>query len=382
MRSGTRTWAIITGEYPPQRGGVADYTRSVAASLAEGGDEVRVFAPLARASDIMESGISVQRLPDHFGSRSRRLLQRALADLPHPRAAVVQYVPQAFGMRGCNIPFARWLRTLCGYPLFIMFHEVSVTVRPSTPLKYRLQALATRAMAVSASVAADAIFISTPAWEPLLRSGAREHTPIDWVPVPSNIALKSEPAAAQAAREQFGQANVVLGHFGTYREEFTRRQLAKVVPRVLAPGRMMLFMGRGSRDFALAMRARFPHLGAQIAATGGLSPQGLADALSACDVVVQPFEDGVSARRGSVIAALALGVPIATTSGTTTEAIWRESHAVALAPSSSSEELSELVNLLVGDAAERERLHNAARALYIERFSIEYTTSALCRRLA
>jgi glycosyltransferase involved in cell wall biosynthesis len=381
-RSGTRTWALITGEYPPQLGGVADYTRSVAASLAADGDDVRVFAPLAGASDIVESGISVQRLPDHFGSRSRRLLQRALAELPHPRAAVVQYVPQAFGMRGCNIPFARWLRTLCGYPLFIMFHEVSVTVRPSTPLKYRLQALATRAMAVSATVAADAIFISTPAWEPLVRRGARERTPIDWVPTPSNIALRSEPAAALAAREQFRQANVVLGHFGTYREEFTRRQLADILQRVLTPGRMMLFMGRGSQDFAQAMRRRFPHLSAQIAATGGLSPQGLADALSACDLVVQPFEDGVSARRGSVIGALALGVPIATTNGTTTESLWSESRAVGLVPSGSSAALSGLVDRLAEDRAEREQLGNAARALYTEHFSIEHTTRALRQRLA
>jgi hypothetical protein len=34
------TWAILTGEYPPQAGGVSDYTRLVARGLAECGDRV------------------------------------------------------------------------------------------------------------------------------------------------------------------------------------------------------------------------------------------------------------------------------------------------------------------------------------------------------
>jgi len=38
-------WAILTGEYPPQPGGVSDYTRLVAEGLAVGGDEVHVWAP-------------------------------------------------------------------------------------------------------------------------------------------------------------------------------------------------------------------------------------------------------------------------------------------------------------------------------------------------
>ena len=38
-------WHIITGEYPPQPGGVSDYTRLVAEGLAAAGDAVTVWAP-------------------------------------------------------------------------------------------------------------------------------------------------------------------------------------------------------------------------------------------------------------------------------------------------------------------------------------------------
>ena len=39
------TWHIITGEYPPNPGGVADYTQLVALGLAAHGDSVHVWAP-------------------------------------------------------------------------------------------------------------------------------------------------------------------------------------------------------------------------------------------------------------------------------------------------------------------------------------------------
>jgi hypothetical protein len=282
-----RTWALITGEYPPQRGGVADYTRTLATSLAAEGDDVRVYAPPHEAPDVAEPGITVHRLPDHYGARSRRMLKQALADLPHPRAAIVQYVAQSFGMRGCNIPFARWLRTLGGYPLFVMFHEVSVTVVRGTPLKYRIQALATRAMADSAIRAADAMFVSTPAWEPLLRRAMREATPIDWTPIPSAIALTSDDGGREAARKQFEiESDIVIGHFGTYREAFSRRRLTELIPRVLSRGRVMLFMGRGSTDFLAALEAEFPQFRGRMKATGGLIAQKLADTMSVCDLVV------------------------------------------------------------------------------------------------
>jgi len=47
-------------------------------------------------------------------------------------------------------------------------------------------------------------------------------------------------------------------------------------------------------------------------------------------VLLQPYEDGVTTRRGSIIAALALGVPVVTTTGRMTEPLWRASAAVTL----------------------------------------------------
>jgi glycosyltransferase involved in cell wall biosynthesis len=375
------TWALLTGEFPPQYGGVADYTQVLAFALAAAGDDVHVFAPPCADAIAPSAGISVHRLPDHYGSRSRRFLQSALAELPAPRAAVLQYVAQSFGLRGCNVPFARWLRHLRGFPLYAMFHEVSVTVRPDTPLKYRVQALATRVMAASVIRAADALFVSTPAWVPLIRRLAAPSGTIDWTPVPSNIDLTSEPAAVAAVRERFTPANdALIGHFGTYREAFSRNELMRVVPHVLPAGRTMLFMGRGSDGFAESLIAAHPELRGRVHATGGLAPEALAQHLAACDLLIQPFEDGVSARRGSVTSALALGVPVATTSGSSTESVWEESGAVALAPAGASAEFIELVNRIADDPKARSEMGVRSKLLYAQRFAVQNTVTALHRR--
>ncbi len=379
------SWALLTGEYPPQHGGVADYTRVLARALAAAGDAVHIFAPPCRQPDDPEEGIAVHRLPDVFGRKSRMVLQASLAALPSPRAAILQYVPQAFGLRGCNVPFARWLGALRGYPLFVMFHEVTVTVLPDTPLRYRVQALATRIMASHVIEAADATFVSTPTWVPLIRRLGRSRSSIDWTSVPSGVSLSATPRAVTQVREQFARAggDVVLGHFGTYREEFSRVALRQIVPRIVRDRRRsMIFMGRGSERFAADLLASTPALTGRVHGTGGLSAQDLSNHLAACDLLIQPFEDGVTTRRTSVAGALCLGVPVATTSGAATEELWSATGAVALARAEDTDGLVALIDRLASDPVARGFLAREGRTLYRERFAIEHTVATIRRRAA
>jgi hypothetical protein len=64
-------WSILTGEYPPQPGGVSDYTRLVAQGLAALGDEMAMYAP---PQGIDPLGVRVRRLPYRFGLRGLRWL--------------------------------------------------------------------------------------------------------------------------------------------------------------------------------------------------------------------------------------------------------------------------------------------------------------------
>jgi len=104
-----KTWHILAPEYPPQCGGVGDYTALLADGLLAAGDRVKVWHP----------GV----LPDRFGARSRDAIASALTH--DPGILLVQYVPSAFGLRGLNVPFCRWLACLAqtGADVRVMFHE-------------------------------------------------------------------------------------------------------------------------------------------------------------------------------------------------------------------------------------------------------------------
>jgi glycosyltransferase involved in cell wall biosynthesis len=100
-------------------------------------------------------------------------------------------------------------------------------------------------------------------------------------------------------------------------------------------------------------------------------------ALRACDLVVQPYPDGVTTRRTSVMAALANDVAVVTTEGSLTEPEWRESGAVRLAPASDAPALAALTVALLRDAGARTALAARGGRLYDARFALKHTLDTL-----
>lgn len=370
------TWAIITGEYPPQPGGVSGYSWIVAHALAAAGDAVHVFAPAADSADL-PSSVIVHRLPDVFGARGRRELYAALDALPRPRRALLQFVLQAFGMRAVNAPFIWSLRRLRGYPLWIYFHEFALDDNPRESLPRRIQAYLTRRLARIAARHADHAFVSTPAWTPLVRAAA-PRLEVTWLPIPSNIVTEYNPAEAEriAARIRGAAGGPIVGHFGTYRMKDSRAFLQHALPAIArADDRRVLLLGRGSTEFASAFTD--PALAGRIIATGDLEPEALANHLAACDVLVQPYADGATTRRGSLFAGLALGVPCITTLGPLTEDLWAEAGAVYFVPPNDVAAMLATVDAALRDPAGRRSVGERGRELYRTHFDVAHTVRAL-----
>jgi glycosyltransferase involved in cell wall biosynthesis len=93
--------------------------------------------------------------------------------------------------------------------------------------------------------------------------------------------------------------------------------------------------------------------------------------------MIQPFIDGVSSRRTSVMAALAHGLPIVTTTGPLTESLWEEKGAVLLAPSDDVNAQAKATEQLLTNAEQRRELGLAALKFYDEHFDIQYSIAAL-----
>ena len=373
------TWHIITCEYPPQSGGVADYTRLVALGLAARGDRVHVWAAAVAEPGPGEAGVEVHRLTGRFGPRTLAALGRGL-NAAGPGQILVQYVPQGFGMKGMNLPLCLWLFARRRAGLMIMFHEVAVALGWQQPMRHNVIGVVHRAMAFVLARAARRCFVAAAAWEPLLRPLAPAVATISWLPVPSNVPVVDDPAGVLAVRKtMMMEGGIILGHFGTAREPWIAARLAAVVPPLLrkCPEAAFLLLGRDSLDMRSRLLAVTPELHARVRASGPLAPADVSRHLGACDVMLQPYGDGVSTRRTSLMAALAHRRTVMTTSGVLTEPLWEQSGAVALADAGDAAAMGVGLAHLIDDARERARLGAAAGALYAQRFDIAHTIAAL-----
>jgi glycosyltransferase involved in cell wall biosynthesis len=369
---------ILTGEYPPQCGGVGDYTRLVAEALMTRGFAVHVWCPTVATAD--EGGVSLHRLPDVFGPGSRTMIESALRTAPG--CVLLQYVPNALGARGANLPFCLWLLRLRrgGADVRVMFHEPYFYFSWRHPLGNVL-AVVQRAMAAVLLRASHIVYLSTESWVRYLRPLGVPQTPMVVSPMPSTVASRVDPKevsrwrASHAAQDSDAP---IVGHFGTFGDHVAG-ELALVVPVVLHAHATARFIciGRGSDRFAGLLRERHPSLAGRIGATGAIPNGDVAAALRACDVAVQPYPDGVTTRRTSVMAALANDVPTVSTAGALTEAVWGESGAVVLAAASDGRAIGAAVVALLRDPARRAALSAAGRRAYDEHFALDRTLDAL-----
>lgn len=375
-------WHLVTAEYPPQPGGVSDYARGVARGLAAAGERVHVWCPPAGGASPRDEGVELHRELGRISADDLRRAGALLDGFPAPRRLLVQWVPHAYGRRSMNLSFCRWVgeRAARGDRVEIMVHEPFLAFGGSA--RQVAVAAVHRAMTVALLRAAERVWVSTPAWADRWRKyRLGRQIPFEWTPIPSNVPVVDDAAGVGAARARYLPAGGrLVGHFGTYRANVTG-MLAPLMGEVLAesPHRAALLLGRGGERFRDAMLGRYPALAGRIHAPGALSTDDLSRHLAACDVLVQPYPDGANGRQTSLAAGLEHGRAVVTTSGPSTEPVWRESGAVALAPSGDVHAAARLVSALLADDAARERMGTAAERLYDERFHLRHTIEALRR---
>jgi len=369
-------WAILNGDYD-RTGGVSDYTRQVAGALAAAGDEVTVCAPLEHHGQTGNANYRLAGIRRNFGVLSLRDLDRALTSML-PDRVLIQYVPQGYGWHGMNLPFCLWLFAhRRRYHISVMFHEVAVVMDRRKPLRHNALALVTQLMAALAARSATQIFVSIPAWEKWLRS-LRCSLPITWLPIPTNIPVTGDLDAISKVKRSYTQdGKLLVGHFSMYGAHIPENRVALLSLILQGRGLILLLLGHGSQILRERLIAAQPGLAAFIHATGTLSPGDLSNQLSACDLMVQPYPDGISTRRTSAMACLSHALPVITTAGHLTEPLWREGGAVLLSPVDNPEHLADQTKWLLHDTAERSRLSAAGKALYEDRFALSHTIAAL-----
>ncbi len=379
-------WHLITCEYPPRVGGVADHTRLIAEGLAADGDRVHVWCPAAEGvAPEPAAGVSVRRELGRFRPSDLRRAGRALDECAAPRRLLLQWVPHGYGYRSMNVWLCLWLwrrARLCGDDLTVIVHEPFLAFGEGTRRQDAV-ALVHRLMTTVLLSAARLVWTTIPKWEGCWRPYALgRRVPFGWLPVPSTTPAVATAEEAAATRARYAPAGVPLvGHFGTY-GELIAGTLRELLPRLLSdeePRCAVLLLGRGSEAMRAELLRTRPELAGRIHAAGTLPPEEVSRHLAACDLLVQPYPDGVSTRRTSIMAGLAHGLPVLTTQGALTESLWEEGGAVALAAAGNDDALLDEARRLLASSGARARLGAAGHKLYGERFDLSHIIAALRR---
>ncbi len=370
-------WQIITCEYPPQTGGVSDYTRLLAQQLRSAGDSVEVFAPRYEnePETLDDDGVAIHRT---LGDFSRSDLTRTNSLLKRNSRILVQWVPHGYGYRAMNLAFCSWIERLsqAGHPVFLMVHEPMLEFSGSW--KQRLVALVHRRMLRKLLRSSSRVFISIPGWKSYLRSCAPEGQQFEWLPIPETISVVVSPSATADIRHRSSGGAPILGHVGTYSAEivqFLRPALLIVLNEI--PELHLLLLGKNSKHFAVSLVTAVPRFRNRIHATGILPDLELSHHIAACDVMLQPYPDGLSARRTSLMNVLAHGIAVVSNTGHLTEDLWHTADVAALSPVSEPHRLAEDCLRLLRNPAECHRLAQRGLALYRSRFDWPHVIAKL-----
>jgi glycosyltransferase involved in cell wall biosynthesis len=359
----------------------------VAAALAARGIEVHVWCPSGAPPPTTE-GVEVHQCLGAFTPRDLEAAGKLLDDFPGPRQILVQWVPHGYGYRSLNVEFCLWLRrraTRSGDHLDLMVHEPYLEFRWNSPSQ-SAAALIHRFMTVILLTSARQVWISIPSWEKRLRPYAlRRNAHFDWLPVPSNIPVSEDNEAVDVVRRKFVSGDgILIGHFGTY-GSLIAEPLKAILSALADQGAeaAILLMGQGSKEFLRRLQQEEPRLAASIYACGALPNKELSHHLSACDLLIQPYPDGVSTRRGSFMAGISHGRALVTTIGVLSEPLWTQTDAIAAVPVGDVSGFVNWIRRLSSDADLRGRLGRSARQLYLDRFEVTHVADALVKaRLA
>jgi glycosyltransferase involved in cell wall biosynthesis len=368
---------LLTGEYPPYHGGVADYTFQVAQGLRQRGIGVEVIVfreprgPGSIGVNFVGSAVSPMSL-----RRASRILKRSSDD----RILLVQYVPQMYGLKGMNLGFVLWLSQLRGSTIWVMFHEVYVATIRGASWKHRMLALITQNMAQRMAKKADQCFVSISSFIEIVKKSTRLGVQVEWLPVPSNLGGQGDQQEINRLRTRLLDSGpaALVGHFGTYGA--TLRPLIQQLveqSRPLYPDWKFVFIGRGSRQFLNDLEEQGRLSPGTAVASGGLDPDEVACWIKACDVMIQPYPDGASTRRGTLMAALALGKATVSNLGHLSDPIWADSQSLYIVDRPVPGELVAAVATVLDDRGLQSRLEVAAARLYAEEFSLERTLRRL-----
>ncbi|PIE82064.1 MAG: hypothetical protein CSA11_01805 [Chloroflexi bacterium] len=367
---------LVTGEYPPMEGGVGAFTQELAKAMAALGHEIHIITSKAarpegasrKVGEIYEP-INITFAQLHPRVKKWKWSSVALVTDIAIRYELdiinIQYQAAAYHMRSAAINFLPW-RLKHILKTAVTFHDLRVPYlfpKAGGLRKTAVRFLAGQAQGNIATNPED------------LADLARLSPPVRQIPIGSNITTYT-PHHIEIAEARdglgVGEQDCLLGYFGFLNESKGADTLINALAQ-LPDATHLVFIGgqtgasdpANNQSFLGQLHQQIIDLGLtdRVHWTGFVEDQRVSTFLHAADMMVMPYRDGVSLRRGTLMAALAHERPLISTYPQTPTPALVHGENCWLVPVDDAAALAQAVQTLYADHDLRQRLGRGAAAV-------------------
>lgn len=367
------------------QGGVGDYTWTLGTALASQGLDIHVLTSQeAGPSHLSPRGVSnVYPHVAAWGWGMRRQVAELVQEV-QPDVVHIQYQTAAFRLHPAINLLPRWLhgrhRTV---QVAVTFHDLRTPYLfpKAGPLRWRSNLeLARRSDLVIVTNAEDRMRLHPYAD---LAGKLRE------IPIGANV-QPNPPANFERSQQRaawgVGPQDLLLCYFGFLNASKGAEELIAAVAQVASRGvpvHLLMLGGQvGASDptnqaYLAQVQALIESLGIapRVHWTGFTEASQVSANFLASDIAVLPYRDGVSFRRGSLMAALAHSLPVISTEPAVAIPEIEHGETLWLAPVRSAEALAEAIERLWNDPGLRQRLSTGSA-----RLARRFTWSAIAQQ--
>ncbi len=348
---------ILTHSLPPQEGGIVDHTVQLAQGIRQQGHEVIMIGGRGAAT---HATLIVGE--DRRASALDRLLATiAELGLDH---LVLQYTPLMYA-RGSWLPdrpLVRFWRSLSArMRTSVIVHETYFLSwsHPTSLLRGSFQKTKLKNTAKESHI----VFTAS---QPLIHEldGWGLRFPAVMLPISSNIPVIEADVAALRTRHGIITNTLVLTLFGGGNNlKWMMRHIVLLEQQLNAVriAHTWLLLGGVPRAWLPAE--------ASVLAPGWLSLEELSAYMQMTDIFLMPNWVGVSAKRGTLMAALEHGLAVVGTRGYMSDDLWNNVEGVILADVNDARGFCEAVLSLARDPHRRRRIGHANREYFSKQFA-------------
>lgn len=353
---------LISAALPPKLDGIGDYTGNLATALAAS-HQVTVLTRRGNAPD----PIPGVRIEPCFSPDDRHSVWNLLThlDADPPDWVVLQYNSFSYGRWGLNLHLPEVMRAIRrrhpNTKFALMAHEPFV---PVLDVKHAVMTTWQRWQLWRLGRSADIVFFSLEPWTDKFRSWFPGR-PVQTLQVGSNIPqvpMSADERAALRAELGLDAGTIALGFFGSAHNSRLLDWVRGATEAVLRAGyqAQLLYVGPNTAEMGRVMD------GLPMRSPGALPPAEVSRHLAAMDIFLSPFVDGISTRRGSLLAGLQHGLATVGTHGYNTgrSLLAQNGKTFLLTDIQSQDEFNAHVVRLAGDPAARQQLGDEASRFF------------------